>query len=78
MPGHVTHEYSRGRIIQVDTADGLTLSFLPGDRIVVGSTGESVTAEEAAQMRISSISARHPMRATELSADGSEDFTIEA
>ncbi len=66
MPGRVTHEYCRGRMIQVDTTDGLTLSFLPGDNLVIGSTGETVTAEVAAEMRISSISSRHPVRASEV------------
>ena len=65
MPNRITHDFRKGTIIQVDTDDGFVLSFHPDDRIVVGTTGETITAQDAYELRISSILSTEPQRATE-------------
>lgn len=73
MPNRITHDFCKGTLIQVDTEDGFTLSFLPTDKIVIGTTGEEVTAQEALDMKISSIESIFPVRATEDSGCNGED-----
>lgn len=65
MPNRITHEFNKGTLIQVDTEDGFTLSFLPEDKVVVGTTGDEITAREAFDMKVSSLGEVDPRRACE-------------